>query len=163
MVSVVSQFLNNAGKEQGPQSPIPDKSVSGQAVREVSEFLIQKMGLKLGEDEKYFKPALDGAIKSPESIDRLSSSPQLPKEGIDAAYVDFAQTDKIVILSRKRDRLILNENDLASRLSEKFRLKTVFLSNEEDTYEKQVEVLRTARMYIYLIIDIVLSECMVRY
>jgi protein O-mannose beta-1,4-N-acetylglucosaminyltransferase len=132
------------GEEQGPQSPIPDKSVNGLAVREVAEFLIQKMGLELGEDERYFKAHIDENV--PAASDRLSSTPEIPVKGVDAAYVDFPQTDKIVILSRKGDRLISNEKDLARRLSEKFRMQTLIVSNEEYTFEKQVEILRSARM-----------------
>ncbi|KAJ3276861.1 Protein O-linked-mannose beta-1,4-N-acetylglucosaminyltransferase 2 [Terramyces sp. JEL0728] len=113
---------------QGPLKNLPN----GLHVREVSEWIIKRNGLELGWDEVY-------PIQPPKITDASK---------LDSSHLDFSSTDIIVILSRRGNRLMLNENELANELTNQFGYKTVFVRNEDHTFEEQIKILRNARIVI---------------
>ena len=66
----------------------------------------------------------------------------------DNSHFDFAETNLIVIMSRRQNRLIVNEVALAQKLSEEFGLQTVFLRNEDQSFEEMISILRMARVVV---------------
>ncbi|KAJ3316060.1 Protein O-linked-mannose beta-1,4-N-acetylglucosaminyltransferase 2 [Boothiomyces sp. JEL0838] len=112
---------------QGPVKNLPN----GLHVREVAEWIIKRNGLELGWDEKY-------PINPPILADKLT----------DLSVLDFSETDLIVILSRKSNRIIINEIELAEKLTDVFGYKTVFVRNEDYSFEEQIKILRKARIVI---------------
>jgi protein O-mannose beta-1,4-N-acetylglucosaminyltransferase len=115
---------------QGPISPLPN----GVHVREVGEWFLRRIGLPLGDDEK--QPPIRLRIDAEKKI--------LP----DNSHLDFSETDVIVIMARKWNRLILNEDELAQKLTAKFGYKTEFLRNEIQSFEEQIKLLRRARIVL---------------
>ncbi|KAJ3046071.1 Protein O-linked-mannose beta-1,4-N-acetylglucosaminyltransferase 2 [Rhizophlyctis rosea] len=113
-----------------PQGPIEDKAVNGMHVREVAEWFVRRLGLPVGEDEDY---------------NRFIDKPQPEPPG---NSVDYIGTDLIVILSRKSNRLIINEEELAAHLTKEFGMETKFVRNEDLSFDDQIRVLRRARMVI---------------
>lgn len=99
------------------------------------------MGMPLGSDERYFRSHIDESAASSIPHDKLQG-------GSSSSQLDFPETNKIIILSRKRNRLITNEKELASLLSRSFGLEAVIVSNEEHTFEQQVAYLRSARVVL---------------
>ncbi|KAJ3083428.1 Protein O-linked-mannose beta-1,4-N-acetylglucosaminyltransferase 2 [Quaeritorhiza haematococci] len=61
---------------------------------------------------------------------------------------DLAETDLIVILSRRGNRLILNEEELALALETEFGYKAILVRNEDHSFEEQVGFMRRARMVL---------------
>ncbi|EGF76611.1 hypothetical protein BATDEDRAFT_92595 [Batrachochytrium dendrobatidis JAM81] len=118
-----------------PQGPIAGKSVNGMYLREVGEWFMRRLVLPLGHDE-------DPTIKD------LHPLPSLPSNGTYGKEVDFQDTDTIVVLSRKGNRLILNEEQMAKDLEKAFGYKVIFVSNEQHTFEEQIVFLRKARIVI---------------
>ncbi|KAH6600272.1 hypothetical protein BASA50_002448 [Batrachochytrium salamandrivorans] len=115
-----------------PQGPILNKSPNGMYIREVTEWFIRRLALPLGSDEDY-------SVKMSTSVpDRILSGKEL----------DFPESDIIVILSRKGNRLILNELQLAEDLKKAFGYEVVFVRNEDHTFEEQIVLLRRARVVI---------------
>lgn len=114
-----------------PQSKLMGKDLNGMYVKEVAEWFVRRMREKVGFDE-----------------DVHEHPPKYPKNqyfGNKVSDLDLKETDLIVILRRKSNRLILNEDELANALTEQFKLETVFVSNEDHTFENQVKYLRRAR------------------
>jgi protein O-mannose beta-1,4-N-acetylglucosaminyltransferase len=116
-----------------PQGPITPKP-NGVHVREVAEWLIKRVGASLGDDE------LDSSTQ-------LEIDPSKSKSS-DNSHLDFVETDLIVIMARKWNRLILNERELAIHLSKKFGYQTQFLHNENQSFEEQIKLLRRARIVL---------------
>jgi hypothetical protein len=94
---------------------------------------VKRIGIPLGDDEKHPPTRL--------KLGDVHTSP-------DNSHLDFPETDLIVILSRKWNRLILNEKELAEHLSAKFGYKTVFLHNENQSFDDQIKVMRKARIVL---------------
>lgn len=97
------------------------------------EWFIRRIGLPLGYDELY-------AAKK--------ELPPLPPSRPDDSHLDFPETNVIVIMSRRRNRLILNEDELAIAMTKKFGMETLFLRNEDQTFEEQIILLRRARIVL---------------
>ncbi|KAI8911826.1 hypothetical protein EDD86DRAFT_246076 [Gorgonomyces haynaldii] len=118
-----------------PQGPLSayGKETNGLHVREVAEWLIGRLGLPLGDDERY---------------EPIKIHQPLPPAKPDNSQYDFPETNLIVIMSRRQNRLILNEDDLAKKLEAHFHMKTVFLRNEDMSFEEQIKMLRKARVVI---------------
>ncbi|KAJ3189825.1 Protein O-linked-mannose beta-1,4-N-acetylglucosaminyltransferase 2 [Gaertneriomyces sp. JEL0708] len=114
-----------------PQGPIPEKLPNGMHVREVSEWFIRRIGLPLEDDENYSRPSTDLTTYMP----------------ADAADF-FTESDLIVIITRRGNRLILNEEELARQLTDAFKLQVQFVSNEEHGFEEQVKFMRRARVVL---------------
>ena len=114
-----------------PQGPI-DQLPNGMHVREVASWFIKRIGIPLGGDELY--PA----------VKLISMKPV--KE--DKSHLDLPETDLIVIMSRKKNRIILNEAELAKELSRYYKLETKFLRNEDQSFEEQIKLLRRARIVL---------------
>ncbi|KAI8902033.1 hypothetical protein BC833DRAFT_617013 [Globomyces pollinis-pini] len=114
-----------------PQGPI-DTLPNGMLIREVSEWFAKRQGLHLGYDEHY--PNLPWPETGP------------PKP--DNSHLDIPETNLIVIMSRKGNRLILNEDTLVIELTKRYGLKTVFVRNEDQNFEEQIQILRKARVVI---------------
>lgn len=119
------------GFYQEPQGPLEDLP-NGMHVREVGEWIIKRMVLPLGFDEQY--PNLDVPI--------------LGQKKADNSHLDFPETNAIVILSRKGNRLIINEEEMALELTKTFGYQTVFVRNEDHTFEEQIGILRRARIVV---------------
>jgi protein O-mannose beta-1,4-N-acetylglucosaminyltransferase len=117
-----------------PQSKIPHKELNGMFIREVAEWYVRRIGLQMGFDEDMTSFP---SVSSKKSVfgNRVSS-------------VDLRESDIIVILSRKGNRLILNEDELAKYLTDRFKLETIFVRNEDHTFEEQVGYLRRARIVL---------------
>jgi protein O-mannose beta-1,4-N-acetylglucosaminyltransferase len=90
------------------------------------------MGLPLGFDEVY-----------PNTKQPLNQN-----HSEDNTHLDFPDTDVIIILSRKSNRLILNEQQLAIDLTKKYGLETKFVSNEDHSFEEQIKIIRRARIVV---------------
>ncbi|KAJ3281038.1 Protein O-linked-mannose beta-1,4-N-acetylglucosaminyltransferase 2 [Borealophlyctis nickersoniae] len=122
---------------QIPQGPIPGKTPNGMHVREVAEWYTRRIGIPLGEDE---------------DVHRLVNHPHQNGAAVPSAVpdksVDFPDTDLIVIMSRKGNRLIVNEEELAAHLTATFGLPTQFVRNEDHKFEEQVAFLRRARILV---------------
>jgi protein O-mannose beta-1,4-N-acetylglucosaminyltransferase len=109
-----------------PQGPIPDKNPSGYHIREATQWFLSRIGIPLEPDEMY----------------PVQSKSVVPTVGIDDTE------DHIVIMSRKLNRLILNENQLLKDVSKAFNMKAVFLRNEDNSFEQQIKILRKAKIVI---------------
>lgn len=91
---------------------------------------MRRLNLPLGYDEEY------------------STLPNLPHPQPDNSHLDFPETNIIVILSRTQNRLILNEEHLKNELTSAFGMETVFVRNEDHSFEEQIKILRKARIVI---------------
>ena len=111
-----------AGEPQGPIHQRPN----GMHVREFGQWILGRLSLPLGFDELYPPKALP-----------------LP-----SGSVDFPETNLILILIRKSNRLILNQYALKESLSRSFKMEAKFVSNEEYSFEEQVALMRKARIVI---------------
>ncbi|KAJ3333387.1 Protein O-linked-mannose beta-1,4-N-acetylglucosaminyltransferase 2 [Blyttiomyces sp. JEL0837] len=118
-----------------PQGPIPNKTVNGLHVREVAEWLFRRLGIPLGDDEI----VQTDIAKKPDVTEPVDYS---------SKALDFAGTDLIIILSRRKNRLILNEVELAKALQEKFGYEAMFVRNEDHTFEEQIALMRRARVVL---------------
>jgi protein O-mannose beta-1,4-N-acetylglucosaminyltransferase len=106
---------------QGFQGPIENKEVNGNHVREVADWYIRRNGLSLSKDENWFKRA---------------------------DTIDDREWNLTVILTRHRNRLILNEKELAAHLKARFGYEVMLISNEEYKFEEQIKYLRRARIVL---------------
>jgi hypothetical protein len=61
---------------------------------------------------------------------------------------DRPDSDLIIILSRRQNRLILNEDELAKHLTSTFKLQTVFLRMEDQNFDEQIALMRRARIVL---------------
>ncbi|KAJ3149664.1 Protein O-linked-mannose beta-1,4-N-acetylglucosaminyltransferase 2 [Irineochytrium annulatum] len=129
-----------------PQAKIKDKVVNGLHVRMVAEWFVRRIGLPLGEDEQPDRifgngPAVDTGAEAQAVL-----AP--PQQQAPTKEVDFPETDLIIVLARRRNRLILNEVEMAVALKNAFGYEVVFVRNEDHTFEQQVELMRRARVII---------------
>ncbi|KAJ1561674.1 Protein O-linked-mannose beta-1,4-N-acetylglucosaminyltransferase 2, partial [Cladochytrium tenue] len=161
-----------------PQGPIPGHRASGLRVREVAEWFCDRVGLALGEDEGYRPgsalPA--GAAGDPDPPPPVAPPPAPPRRGKTAATSvasavsasdapapstadpdpdagseadDFPETDLVVVLARRGNRLLLNEAEVAAALSVVAGGRhVVTVANEEQAFEAQVALLRRARVVV---------------
>ncbi|KAI9205207.1 uncharacterized protein BJ171DRAFT_423562, partial [Polychytrium aggregatum] len=123
-----------------PQGPIKDKHVNGMHIREISEC-------GNATDSDTTSSALPPV---PTSFHPGTLIPGVP-ENYDPTLdpnMDPISTDIIVILSRRGNRLIVNEDDLAERLHERYGLEVVFVRNEDHGFEEQVAFMRRARVVL---------------
>jgi protein O-mannose beta-1,4-N-acetylglucosaminyltransferase len=114
-----------------PQGPI-DNLPNGMHVREVASWFTKRVGLALGDDELY--PPKKLIVKKPVIKDN--------------SHLDFVETDLIVIMSRTKNRIMINEAEIAKELSRHYKLESVFLRNEDQTFEEQIKILRRARVVL---------------
>ncbi|KAJ3105309.1 Protein O-linked-mannose beta-1,4-N-acetylglucosaminyltransferase 2 [Phlyctochytrium planicorne] len=122
-----------------PQGPL-HKEINGLHVREVSDWFVRRLGLPLGEDELpeeyiHHTEEWEAEFDRKHPISRENS-------------VDFEDTDLIIIMARRRNRLILNEEDLRAHLEATFKLKAIFVRNEDHTFEEQIKLMRRARVVL---------------
>jgi hypothetical protein len=109
---IATWYQYGFGKLQGP---IPNKDTNGLLIREVAEWLVEKVG----------------------TVSHNSN-----------VLSNHNGSDFIVIMSRKSNRLILNEEELQSKLSETFHMETVFLRNEDHSFEQQVDIMQKAKIVL---------------
>ncbi|KAL2911767.1 Protein O-linked-mannose beta-1,4-N-acetylglucosaminyltransferase 2 [Polyrhizophydium stewartii] len=121
-----------------PQGPILGKSPNGMYVREVSEWFLRRLAQPLSPDEDYTLPRTF-TLPPGVSADKPSEMDKL---------VDYPETDLIVIMSRRRNRLILNEDELANDLHRAFGYEVKFVRNEDMTFEEQILAMRRARVVL---------------
>ncbi|KAJ3409341.1 Protein O-linked-mannose beta-1,4-N-acetylglucosaminyltransferase 2 [Chytridiales sp. JEL 0842] len=102
------------------------------------------MAIQSGDEEA---PNMDegvlNAIKAEEQLEK-NGGLQLPDPRFDVP----PETDLIIIMSRRKNRLILNEKEIAEHLTKKYKLQTLFLRMEDHTFEEQVRYLRRARVVV---------------
>ena len=111
-----------------PQGPIADKKVSGAHVREVSDYISHRLNLAewdFGEVKQVIRNFIANFTSTPDNPDSLISK-------------DYC----ISIFSRRHDRLIVNELELAAFLQRRFRLEVKFVRNEDLTFAQQIPILR---------------------
>ncbi len=115
-----------------PQSKIQNKDLNGMYIREVTTLIYRRIGLPIAFDEN-----------------ELNVPTKIPKSelfGTKNSALDLKESDLIVIFKRKANRLILNEEELADSLKEKYGLDVVLVSNEDHSFEQQVKYMRRARV-----------------
>ena len=105
-----------------PQGPIANKTVDGNHVREVVDFIYAKNNFPLLPPLDEITRNLVAAIES----DRTS----------------FVSKDYYIsIFSRRGDRLILNEEELEEKLKKRYRLPVKFIRLEDLNFHEQLEIL----------------------
>lgn len=120
--------------------------MNGNLLREVSEWFIRRNGLPLGEDERIEQPHHEAQNGRLSDIETSIHSFEDRNLDVTSREVDFSETDLIVILSRKYNRLILNEAEMAARLQKEFGYDVKIVSNEQYNFEEQIRYMRRARM-----------------
>ncbi|KAI8926950.1 hypothetical protein BC831DRAFT_454451 [Entophlyctis helioformis] len=135
-----------------PQGPIQGKDVNGLHIREVAEWFMRRLGVPLDADEDYMADkrkmsygSIEGVTEESALADATAATELVarPNDGI----VQH-ESPIIAILSRKANRLILNEDELAADLKKYYRLEVVFVRNEDHSFEEQVRFMRRARVVI---------------
>lgn len=114
-----------------PQGPIANKTVSGYRLREVGNYVMHSLGLPTW-DRSAMVRTLQYLRERALHADARARATGAPEE----AY--------IAIFSRRQDRLIVNENDMAAQLQAYYGLPVVFIRNEDMSFEEQVRLLRRA-------------------
>ncbi|KAI9361654.1 hypothetical protein DFJ73DRAFT_30299 [Zopfochytrium polystomum] len=128
-----------------PQGPIPGKTVNGLWIREVAEWFCRRLGTPLGDDEDTIKelPSLPTmAVRSANGdlVEVIKYPDVLDKS------LDFIGTDLIIILSRRKNRLILNEDELLAQLMQEFGFEGMIVRNEDQSFDEQIKLMRRARI-----------------
>ncbi len=129
-----------------PQGPIPNKSPPGFLVRDGARYIIERLGLAPW--------APHGAVR--QALDRASTRRTAQRAGGDQDWVAApppkaeGREDEmsIVIFSRTKNRLILNEDDMYSRLSATYGLPVRLVRMEQMTPIEQVAAVRTAAVAV---------------
>lgn len=123
-----------------PQGPIADKTVSGLLIRDVASFVMRRFGMREW-DESVIKHTMQEMVRAIASR-RASKNPYraLPFTVHDDLY--------IAIFSRRIDRLILNEEELAERLGGIYGLPVKFVRMENMEMADQIAILRKSVMAI---------------
>ncbi len=108
-----------------PQAKIQHKELNGIYVRDVAKAILQRLGIKdaFDENELNFPPI---ELKSNLFGNKNSA-------------MDLKETDLIIILIRKKNRLILNQEELLSAIKKKYGLEVVLVSNEDHPFEEQIK------------------------
>jgi len=119
-----------------PQGPIPNKTVDGTQVREVSNYLLHKAGL--------LSSPFGGRVTSPpENVMTKKVKTMFAEAGVTSD-----DQEVIVIFSRRRNRKLSNEKELAAELKEEFQLAVVYVRMEELTFLEQLAILQRTRVAI---------------
>ncbi|KAJ1545302.1 Protein O-linked-mannose beta-1,4-N-acetylglucosaminyltransferase 2 [Cladochytrium tenue] len=126
-----------------PQGPIKDKQVNGLHIREVAEWFCRRLQIPLGEDEDNIRDLepLPAALRDA-GPDKEAWYPPLDRS------IDFVGTDLIILLSRRKNRLVLNEDELLARLGREFGLEVAIVRNEDHSFEEQIRLMRRARVVL---------------
>ncbi|KAJ1552170.1 Protein O-linked-mannose beta-1,4-N-acetylglucosaminyltransferase 2, partial [Cladochytrium tenue] len=126
-----------------PQGPIKDKQVNGLHIREVAEWFCRRLQISLGEDEDGIRDLepLPAALRDA-GPDKEAWYPPLDRS------IDFVGTDLIILLSRRKNRLVLNEDELLARLGREFGLEVAIVRNEDHSFEDQIRLMRRARVVL---------------
>lgn len=112
---------------RGPQGPIAGKVVDGTLVRDAANFMRFRLGVSLPSDFMNFK-----------SPSTLASSTD----------TQSTRANKIVLFSRLKNRLILNERRVLNQLAQQFSLEPHIIRMEEMTMKEQIEILVTTKVAI---------------
>lgn len=128
-----------------PQGPIPNKQVNGEHVKQVANFITRQLGhedLDLFLFKQIHDRFIEEALKEGMA---LRSSPSPPAAMTSDTHQPLISDEYyIVIFSRRHDRIILNETDLAAALTRRFKLPVKFVRNEDLQFPEQVAILRRA-------------------
>ncbi|KAJ3349966.1 Protein O-linked-mannose beta-1,4-N-acetylglucosaminyltransferase 2 [Entophlyctis luteolus] len=129
----------------GPQGPIKSKFVNGYHVRQVANFFIGRLGLPM---EDYYNEKSDAMYNA--GVGRISQLPQNVQNNrvSETTGVTYIGEDLIIILSRTRNRLILNEAEFAQELERKFKHQVMLVRNEDHSFEEQIILMRRAKVVI---------------
>jgi len=117
-----------------PQGPIPNKKVSGLLIREVASYLIRRFHLPLWNENSIrgilgdLRVIIEGRRKNGGRRDSL--------------FKNLSDHHYITIFSRKFDRLILNEDDLAKELQRNYGLEVKFVRIEDMHLLEQISILK---------------------
>eukprot|EP00923_Selenidium_pygospionis_P054936 GHVN01095760.1.p1 GENE.GHVN01095760.1~~GHVN01095760.1.p1 ORF type:complete len:623 (-),score=47.33 GHVN01095760.1:13-1881(-) len=115
---------------RAPQGPIADKKVDGKLLRMAARHIMAEYDLK--------------SLPSAEQVRAVLKSIGPAKAKNTRSKDDFV----ISIFSRKKDRLILNENDLKQRLEEIYGLRAVFVRLEEMPLKKVIATMNKTALAV---------------
>ncbi|KAJ3292762.1 Protein O-linked-mannose beta-1,4-N-acetylglucosaminyltransferase 2 [Rhizoclosmatium sp. JEL0117] len=128
----------------GPQGPIDNKFVNGLHVRMVADFFTSRLGLPTqdyyGEENDLLLNAAKGKVSRPKKGSEFGTSP--------TTGVEYIGSDLIIILSRTRNRIIMNEAALAEHLERTFKHQVMLVRNEDHTLEEQIILMRRAKVLV---------------
>ncbi|KAJ3141446.1 Protein O-linked-mannose beta-1,4-N-acetylglucosaminyltransferase 2 [Physocladia obscura] len=133
-----------------PQGPILNKFVNGLHVRQVSDFFISRLGLI---NQDYYGEDNDVMYNAGAGIVQTKLSPVTPGSPLgfgtsETTGIQYIGEDLIIILSRTRNRLILNELLLVDHLERTFKHKVILVRNENQSFEDQIALMRKAKVVI---------------
>lgn len=116
-----------------PQGPIANKTVSGLLIREVAGYIIRRFHMPLWNEN-----SIRGIVRELKEITekRKSSKRREP------LFHSISDHHFITIFSRKLDRLILNENDLADRLERLYGMEVRYVRIEDMHLMEQISILK---------------------
>lgn len=117
-----------------PQGPIAGKTVNGFFIREVADYISHRLEYPEWDIEEW-QAILKSFLKNAFNIATVPSSQSDSLPLLSDKY-------NIVIFSRRHDRLIVNEDELAVQLKKRFRLPVLFVRNEDLSFAEQVKILR---------------------
>ncbi|KAI9329335.1 hypothetical protein BDR26DRAFT_872639 [Obelidium mucronatum] len=127
----------------GPQGPIQDKAVNGFHVRMVTDFFVSRLGLPT---QDYYGESNDLMLDAGQN--RVIANPLNNLGSSKTTGVDYVGGDLIIILSRTRNRLIVNEAALAEHLEKTFKHQVLLVRNEDHSLEEQIILMRRAKVVI---------------
>ncbi|KAJ3076188.1 Protein O-linked-mannose beta-1,4-N-acetylglucosaminyltransferase 2 [Podochytrium sp. JEL0797] len=127
----------------GPQGPIENKFVNGLHVRMVSDFFTSRLGLMT---QDYYGEANDLMLNAAKGLVVVKNGDEFGTSK--TSGVDFVGPDLIIILSRTRNRLIMNEDKLAEHLEKTFKHQVLLVRNEDHTLEEQIILMRRAKVLV---------------
>lgn len=121
-----------------PQGPIPNKTVSGLLIRNIATFIMSRIGIPKWEE---------GGISSiMEEISDLIKNRGKKKR----SKLLYKMSDKyyITIFSRKLDRIIINESELAKTLEAYYGMAVKYVRMEDMGLAEQISILRMTAIAI---------------
>jgi protein O-mannose beta-1,4-N-acetylglucosaminyltransferase len=115
-----------------PQGPIPNKTVSGLLIREISSYIIKRFHLPLWNEN-----SIRGILRELKEV--IESRKGKKREPL---FRSISDHHFITIFSRKIDRLITNEGDLAEKLERIYGLEVRYVRIEDMHLREQITILK---------------------
>lgn len=116
-----------------PQGPIPNKTVSGLMIREVASYLIRRFHLPL-----WNEAAIRGIVGDLKTI--IADRKKRGKR--DIIHRNISDHHYITIFSRRLDRLIINEDEMAKELQKYYGLEVRYVRIEDMHLLDQISILK---------------------
>lgn len=121
-----------------PQGPIPNKKISGLLIRNIATFIMSRIGISKWEER--------GMISIMEEIIDLIKSRGKKKRS--KLLYKMSEKYYITIFSRKIDRIIINEAELAKTLETYYGLPVKYVRMEDMGLAEQISILRVTAIAI---------------